>query len=424
MHGAKGRRLVVKTLVWPSGEKRRRRALGLTAAAALVCLFGCQPGQLVGSIASDARLGGLTRTADGGPGGLDLNTALSAADAADATGGQSVPAADSAAAGPDAVVHPGTTLSARYPGDRQIETDPAVLFHDDFEAGWGRWDSPQGDTKHLHLERDASAAHSGQRYLRSTVTRQHLEAKRYISAAARYRFSRRVDRVYWRFYARFAGVAPNPHHWVRLAAGDADYNASGLANTVPAGDDGFWFDVDANLNDHFNFYVYWHEMRSGRCNDGSTTPGCAGDQGTTYHYGNVFRPTGQTAFARDAWFCIEISAATNTVGARDGSLALWVDDRLVGRYAMGEPVGTWLRDTFFQDGCSFSACGEPSPFEGFGFRTSAEVGFKSVILDAYYERDTSERRRRALEDRGLTVADAQTILYDDIVVATERIGCQ
>jgi len=29
-----------------------------------------------------------------------------------------------------------------------------------------------------------------------------------------------------------------------------------------------------------------------------------------------------------------------------------------------------------------------------------------------------------LEERGLTVSDAQTIGYDDIVVATERVGCR
>jgi hypothetical protein len=29
-----------------------------------------------------------------------------------------------------------------------------------------------------------------------------------------------------------------------------------------------------------------------------------------------------------------------------------------------------------------------------------------------------------LEGRGLTVSDEQTILYDDVVVATERIGCR
>jgi hypothetical protein len=64
------------------------------------------------------------------------------------------------------------------------------------------------------------------------------------------------------------------------------------------------------------------------------------------------------------------------------------------------------------------------PFEGFIFRTSADVGFKAVILDAYYERGSSANKREELESRGLTVSDNQTIYYDDVVVATKRIGCQ
>lgn len=316
------------------------------------------------------------------------------------------------------------TLSEIYPGDVDIGSDPAVLFHDDFEAGWGRWDGPTADTDYLHLETDASTAHAGERYLRSTVTTAHLEQQMYISSSTRVTFDRRVDEVYWRFYARFPEIAPNPHHWVRMAAGNASWSSSGLANTVPPGDEGFWFDFDTNNDDVFNFYVYWHQMRSGRCNDGSTTTGCAGDQGTTYHYGNVFRPPMQAPFPRDRWFCIEIHAKANTVGQTDGALAFWIDDVLVGDYRPGYPDGTWLRDQFHTGGCDFSACTAPEPFEGFDFRTSDEVGFKSIFLDAYYERSSSAQRRQALEDRGLTVSDAQTILYDDVVVATRRVGCR
>ena len=65
----------------------------------------------------------------------------------------------------------------------------------------------------------------------------------------------------------------------------------------------------------FGFYAYWHKMRSGRCNDGTAVPGCAGDQGTTYYYGNNFVPAGQAAFPRDAWFCVELMAKANTVGS-------------------------------------------------------------------------------------------------------------
>jgi hypothetical protein len=275
----------------------------------------------------------------------------------------------------------------------------------------------------LSIVSDTSGAHGGAGFLKSTVTTQHLQAEQYISSSTRVTFSRRVDEIYWRFYARFPNIAPNPHHWVRMAAGDEAYDSSGLANTVPPGDGGFWFDFDADNDDQFNFYVYWYKMRSGRCNDGSATPGCAGDQGTTSYYGNVFQPSDQQAFPRDRWFCVEIRGKANSIGSSDGELAFWIDDRLVGDYRPGYPEGTWLRAQFHTGGCTFSACTPPAPFEGFDFRSASDVGFKSIFLDAYYERESSASKRTVLEERGLTVSNEQTILYDDVVVATQRIGC-
>ena len=315
------------------------------------------------------------------------------------------------------------TLSERHPGDAGLTEDPSVLFHDDFEAGWGRWNSPDADTAYLTMQSDAATAHAGSGYLQSRVTRQDLEETMYISSASKISFERQEE-IYWRFYARMPEVAPNPHHWVRVAAGNEAWNSSGLANTVPAGDEGFWFDLDINNRDVFNFYTYWHQMRSGRCDDGSATPGCEGDQGSTYYYGNTFRPPTQTAYPRDEWFCIELRAKANSVSQSDGELSFWINDELIGDYRPGNPNGTWLRDSFHTDGCEFSACTAPEPFEGFDFRTSAEVGFKSVILDAYYERGSSQNKRAALEALGLTVSDNQIIFYDDVVVATERIGCR
>lgn len=319
---------------------------------------------------------------------------------------------------------PGEMLSAKYPGDEGISGDPAVIFHDDFEGGWGKWDLPKKDTQYLHLEQDAGLAHGGSRYLRSTVTKEHLDVEQYISSATHFTFPTRVDQVFWRFHVRVKGVAPNPHHWFRMTAGTEAFSGSGLANTVPAGDQGFWFDLDANNEDVFNFYVYWHKMRSGRCNDGTTVPGCAGDQGVTYHYGNTFRPPGQEAFPRDAWYCVEVMGKASTVGQSDGQLSFWVNDELVGDFRPGYPDGTWLRDTFHPGGCSFSACTEPKPFEGFDFRTSDDVRFKHVALDAYYQRDTFQNKKKELEAKGLVVSGEQTIYYDDVVVATKRIGCK
>jgi len=256
---------------------------------------------------------------------------------------------------------------------------------------------------------DLALAHAGRRYLRAQVTRSDLAANPYISANAQLELPRRVPQLYWRFHARFVANSAVPHHWVRVAAGDASFQSDGLANTVPAGDRGFWFDLDARRDQFFSFYVYWHAMRSGRCNDGSATPGCEGDQGTTYHYGNNFTPKDQTAFARDQWFCLEIMAKANTVGESDGELALWKDDALVGEYEPGTPRGRWLRDNFYTWGPYYQ---DAQAFEGFDFRSSGEVLFKRVTLDAYYEQGT-------LDDLAMETAipEAQIILYDDVVVA-------
>jgi hypothetical protein len=126
---------------------------------------------------------------------------------------------------------------------------------------------------------------------------------------------------------------------------------------------------------------------------------------------------------RDKWFCIEIAAKANTVGSSDGSLSFSINGQRVGDYGPGYPNGTWLRDSFHTGGCSFSACTPPAPFEGFDFRSSADVRLKGIFLDAYYERDTTAQRRAELEAKGLTVSSEQTIFYDDVVVATVPIGC-
>ena len=68
---------------------------------------------------------------------------------------------------------------------------------------------------------------------------------------------------------RGRAIAPGLDLGVRVAAGNDTWNGSGLANTVPPGDEGFWFDFDINNDNVFNFYVYWYKMRSGRCDDGT-----------------------------------------------------------------------------------------------------------------------------------------------------------
>ena len=321
-----------------------------------------------------------------------------------------------------------TNISAQaagrqYPAVGDRESSPDVLLHEDFENGWGKWDYPQADTQFLFLENDNDIAHSGSGVLRSTITREDLTKKPYIASKARYVFSKPVDSIYWRFYTRFNPDSPTPHHWVKLAATNGIFDVRGKAGVKPGGDEAMWFDIDINNNDLFSFFVYWHEMRSGRCNDGSSTPGCKGDQGQTYYYGNKFKPAGQLSMRRDEWSCIEIHAKLNDVGKSNGELSLWIDDELIGNYYKGTPSGTWLRARFHSDGCDFSDCYPPEPFDGFNFRTSEKVQFREIYMAAYYQLDSFDRKKEKLKKMGKNVSHNQTIYYDDIIVATERIGC-
>lgn len=298
-----------------------------------------------------------------------------------------------------------------HPGDAGLETDSAVLFSSGFEDGFTAWSWHTSEPDRMAVESSPNLAHGGTKYLRATVTRAHLAADQYVSSQAQAPLKKPVREIFFRFHARFVGATATPHHWVRVAAGTPEFQSDGLANTVPPGDKGFWFDLDGRSGDIFAFYVYWYKMRSGRCNDGTAIPGCTGDQGTTYHYGNNFVPARQIPFPRDRWFCLEIRATANTVGKSDGSLALWQNDTLVGEYKPGSPRGRWLRDNFFTWGEYYRP---DTDFEGFDFRSSEAVQFKRVVLDAYYQENTLPE----------SAPDAQTILYDDVVVATSRVGCR
>lgn len=326
-----------------------------------------------------------------------------------ATGGGIVATGGGAATGGGSTSN--QTLAQQYPKDTGIENDSRVLFHSDFENGLTGWTRYTQDPAHIDVLSEPGLAHAGAKYLRAQVTRTQLAANQYISANAQLDFSRRVPEVYWRFYARYVGASATPHHWVRVAAGTTGFQSDGLANTVPPGDQGFWYDLDAHQDHLLSFYVYWYKMHSGRCNDGSAVPGCAGDQGTTYYYGNNFNPAGQTAFVADTWYCLELRTKVNDVGSSNGELALWVNDSLVGEYKPGTPTGRWLRDNFYTWGQYYA---DEGAFAGFDFRSSNDVLLKRVTLDAYYQRDTLPA----------SAPEAQIILYDDVVVATSRIGCR
>lgn len=292
-------------------------------------------------------------------------------------------------------------LASAYPGDRGLAGHPSVRFTADFEDGLRGF-----QVRHrgiFTVVDDRQFAHGGQRCVQATATR-GVDHGGEITLV----LPKGEDRLFVRFYCRFAEDTVWPHHFVKLRALAKGFD--GEAGKAPPGDQGFWTGIEP-LRGTWRFYTYWHAMRGwnnpgpvpGRNDDGTETT-AAND-----FYGNSFTPDGQDPVPKDRWICVEAMLQANTVGKHDGAMAFWIDGKEVGRYGPGVPVGCWRRNVFVTSGPN---CKDPRPFSGFDFRTVPELKVNEVALlwyvsDEYAAKGTAERNR---------------VWFDDVVVATEYIG--
>lgn len=300
-----------------------------------------------------------------------------------------------------AAARPAAGLAAAHPGDVGIASDPAVLFASGFEDGFAGW--TRANRKVCAIEEDAPRAHAGKKCLRLTATR-GLDT----GGETALRLERGVDRLFLRFYCRFDADACWPHHFVKLRALAPGFD--GPAGVAPPGDKGFWTGIEP-LRGAWRFYTYWHAMR-GWNNPGGEVP--VNDDGTPNtgkndFYGNTFQPAAQPEIPRAQWICVEAMVKANTPGRSDGEMAFWIDGREMGRFGPGTPPGKWVRNTFVTTG---KAGEKLAPFEGFDFRTSAELKLNEIGLLWYVSEEYAAKGQ----------AERNVVWFDDVVVATEYIG--
>lgn len=310
------------------------------------------------------------------------------------------------------------TLSEQYPNDEWDLNDPAIIFASGFENGLADWDisSYTGDTAEAIT--DPAEVNSGSGAMKLSFTLTGLQGQGDASVRASAFFTNETGLYYVRYYMRYQDGTARPHHanGTRVFAPGGD--VGGTAGIQPEGDVRFNTTIDIDGEGRHFFYTYWHEMRSGRCNDGTAVPGCEGDQGTTYYYGNRFKPADQTAIDRYQWRCYEYVMRSNTPNEYDGEQGFWIDDALVGMFRTGEPLGEWLRDNFYTEGEWGTT--PDTPFEGYNWRTSSIVDQVRVSLAIYQEWGTLNDNR----DDTPVKAEEQAVYYDDVVIATRRIGCR
>lgn len=292
-----------------------------------------------------------------------------------------------------------TGLANKYLGDVGIESDPNVVFIENFEEGsisaiTVRWDeSKRPDI--MSLVSDIPAESSGSASLLITHTGgDGTGAHLYTRLLPGY------DRLYFRFYAKF-DVGCNPiHHFVRIGGYNPPSrwpNPFGGAGSRPDGDKSFSAAIEPYGSAwRWDFYTYWMEMRAW-----ANPP-------TTY-YGNDFINDSGLSVARGEWICVEeMVKMNNPTTERNGEQAVWIngklwmkDGQIISHLGEGFPNGYWVKD-------SWHPSPGGSPFEGFRWRSIEELNLNFLWLSLY-----------------ITTAPngyVSKVWFDDIVIAKEYIG--
>ncbi len=281
-------------------------------------------------------------------------------------------------------------ISVLYPGDVGIATDPRVLFTEQFESDLstitGSYDdvlNPAG----MSVDSDVPAGSAGAQSIRLTnIGGQNNGGHLYK------RFTPGWDStIYLRYYVRYPSSSQGYIHHESIWLGG--YNPSIPWPYPRAGECGLG---DARISiayepvaNGMNTYMYWGGMRNDPNGDCWGNVMLVGD--------SVARPV-----PFDEWLCVEMMVKLNHPDtAHNGELRIWHNGDEVGHWGQGFPTGHWLWDKFH------ITAGEPG-FEGFQWRTDEALNLNYVWIE-YYD-DTSPN------------GVSHHILYDHLVIATERIG--
>lgn len=279
-------------------------------------------------------------------------------------------------------------LASKYPGDQNIEKDPAVIFAEDFDGEplsiiLGRF------TYHKHpdsvsLVPNGPPGGTGHQSLRI------MSVGGVSTGGTLYKkFPKGYDLLYLRYYIRYpsGGAFHHTSAWLGGYNPPTDW-PQGNAGIKPTGNDRLSIAAEpVDSNDRMDFYVYWMGMGGGPIN----------------YWGNFLIHDPMLTITRDQWTCVEVMAKMNEpVAESNGELALWIDGALVSHLGPGFPKGRWTGGIFTPNRFG-------KPFEGFQWRNDQALQLNWFMLQHYTTKDPP--------------GYVGHVLYDHVVLATSRIGC-
>jgi hypothetical protein len=293
--------------------------------AALVLLIGAQ-----GCSSDESSADGKAGASSAGSSGAGASGQSGSAGAA--TGGASGSSGSGGGGG----------ISAKYPGDVGIESDPSVIFADDFESYgapsdlWQRWENVF-QLSQTRLAVETENVFAGKQALEFTLPQMTSE----LSNAVQKALDPELDAMYLRFYSKFAGtfeVVGSSHNGGGMSA---HYNLNGQATPgIPAdGTNKFLVEFEAWRGEaatpspgELNLYVYHPEQRSQWGDHFFPTGLVAPNTSLPFDFGPEFVTRPDVVPELDRWYCYELFVRANTPGQRDGRITIWLDGELIGDF--------------------------------------------------------------------------------------------
>ncbi len=298
-------------------------------------------------------------------------------------------------------------LSARYPGDVGMAGDPAVVWVEDFEGATvddivARYEDHK-NTAGMDLVADVPAGSAGSRSMAMHAGGPQEDATDFFKA-----FDTGYDEWYVRWYVKHEPDAAYHHTGVWFGG----YNPptdwpNPQAGTRPGGDDRFSIaleamDAPAGELDHLDFYNYWMRMHTYT------------DEPDPPYWGNNLVNHSATAYD-DGWMCVEVHTRLNPAmdSGAGAMLRLWIDDAPIVSFTDDEGHGWWVADHFCPSSADLPACTDYPPDDG-----------QAMIPLDLQMRTVPELQLSHFWPQNYTTEDQETtVWYDDMVIATKRIGC-
>ena len=330
--------------------------------------------------AGSGHSGGRGGTLDGGAAGTS-NSAGGTSNSAGGAAGTTGPAGgtSNSAGGAASTTGPAGGTSSAAPCARAT-----TLFCDDFEGGsFDAWDDYDGNPAPGNTIVREPGPHNVTenhvaRLLAATGSTSGVDLTKVMPHAS--------DRLYLRYYQKFESGFD--FSALNHAGGGpfANRNSVGSSDNRPTGSDFIWSILEFD-SQNFHLYSYYRGMYqdcvdpNGQC-WGDHLP-CTSDEGSNYCTKAEHRDTVPVVQPQaNKWYCMEVMV---DLGAAVQSDAL----------AMG-------RQDFWIDGVS------QGPFEHLWFRTTPDLLLGGVWISSYFHHGQG---------------NSSGILYDEVVVSTERIGC-